>query len=158
MSTQKIGSNPVSELKRSRLCSGLLLTINVILSGIVFMMAFLHNGFEYRGILIYGVSISTFTIAIIDIIDVIKYRNHHCPLVSTSKAIRLTSALFSILFVETALLAQLGWNLPGNIQSLIIVLTGFLISFAVIFMSAFLIIRTTKELKKITKQQNNQGF
>lgn len=157
MVTQKIGTNPMSELKRSRLCSYLLLTINVVLSGIVFMMAFLHNGFEYRGILIYGLSISTFTIAIVDLIDIIKYRNYHCPLISTSKAIRLTSALFSILFVETSLLAQLGWNLSGDLQSKIIIMSGLGISIAVVLMSVYIIIQTTKKLKHIIIEQKNQG-
>lgn len=156
MHTQKIGDNQLSELKRSRLCALILLTINVILSGVVFMMAYLHNGFEYRGLLIYGIAISTFTLVIIDIVDVIKYRNYQCPLVSISKVIRMTSALFSILFIETSLLAQLGWNLSGDMQSFIIILTGFGISITVIFMSIYMIVRTTKEIKSRQLKQKNQ--
>ena len=144
----KIGEDPIAELKRSRLCSYILLTINFVLSNVVFMMAVKHNGFKYNGVFIYGIAIATFTIVVIDIIDLIKHRNHECSLVSVTKAIKMTSAMFSVLFLETALLAQLGFNLSQQLQSLIIILTGIVISIVVIFMSLYIIIQTKKEIDK----------
>ena len=112
------------------------------------MMAVQHNGFKYNGMFIYGIAIATFTIIVIDIIDLVKNRNHECSLIAVTKAIKMTSAMFSVLFLETALLAQLGFNLSEKVQSLIIILTGIVISAVVVFMSLYIIIQTRKAIEK----------
>ena len=148
MHSIKIGEDPIAELRRSRLCSYLLLTINFVLSNVVFMMAVQHNGFKYNGMFIYGIAIATFTIIVIDIVDLVKNRNHECSLIDVTKEIKMTSAMFSVLFLETALLAQLGFNLSEKVQSLIIILTGIVISAVVVFMSLYIIIQTKKAIEK----------
>lgn len=48
-----IGNNHLGELKRARLCAGILLTVNLVLSGAVLMMVYFNRGFQYQGFLIY---------------------------------------------------------------------------------------------------------
>ena len=55
-----IGKNRFKELRRSRLCGFILLTVNLFLSGAVLMILHQNKGFEYNGILIYVMAAYTF--------------------------------------------------------------------------------------------------
>ena len=44
----QIGESRLGELKRSRLCAFILMTVNLALSGVVLMMVYFNRGFKYR--------------------------------------------------------------------------------------------------------------
>lgn len=104
----KIGQNRLEELKRSRLCVMILMTINLVLLGAVLMILYQDRGFEYHGILIYVMALYTFYVTTFAIINIIKYRKYNSPIMSTSKVINLAAALVSMLSLETAMLSQFG--------------------------------------------------
>ena len=56
-----IGKDCLGELKRSRLCAMILLTVNFALSGAVLMILYQNKGFEYHGVLIYVMAAYTFS-------------------------------------------------------------------------------------------------
>ena len=144
-----LGENVLGEHKRSRICACILMTVNLLLSGAVLMMVYFDRGFEYEGMLIYVMAAYTFYITTMSIIDIVKYRKHASPIIATSTVIRLASALFSMLFLETAMLAQFGAETSAEFESTMIMATGGGISVIVVLMALNVIIHSTKEIKKL---------
>lgn len=142
-----IGKNHLAELKRARLCACILLTVNLSLSGAVLMMIFFDRGFQYQGFLIYVIAMYTFYITTTAIIDMVKYRKYKSPIISITKVIKMTSALFSMLFLETAMFAQFGAETSPVVKHIIIIATGAGISIVVVSISIYMIVRTTKDIK-----------
>lgn len=152
----KIGDNRRGELKRSVLCSVILLTLNFFLSGAVLMIVYQNKGFQYHGVLIYVMAAYTFYITTHAIIDLFKYRRYHSPVMTTAKIITLSAALVSMLSLETAMFAQFGAEMARNDQRLMIMLTGAGVSITVIIMSVYMILRSTKEMKEMRNNGNGK--
>ncbi len=144
----EIGKKRTEELKRSRLCSWILMTVNLALSGAVLMMVYHGRGFAYQGILIYVMALYTFYVTTTAIIDMVKYRKYKSPVMSTSTVIKLAAALVSMLFLETAMFAQFGGETSQSVKDIMIMATGGGISVIVVTMSVYTIVQATKELKK----------
>lgn len=53
----QIGKSRLGELKCSRLCAYILMTVNLALSGAVLMMVYFNRGFQYQGFLIYAMAV-----------------------------------------------------------------------------------------------------
>ncbi len=149
VSKTKIGKSRLGELKRSRLCAYILMTVNLALSGAVLMMVYHHRGFEYQGFLIYVMAMYTFYITTTAIIDIVKYRKYNSPVMSASKNIKLAAALVSMLSLETAMFSQFGGEMSPENERLMIILTGAGISVIVVTMAIYMIVRSTKEIKVI---------
>lgn len=147
-----IGTSRLGELKRSRLCAYILMTVNLALSGVVLMMVYYNRGFQYHGFLIYVMAMYTFYITTAAIIDIIKYRKYHSPVMSISKIIKLAAALFSMLFLETAMFSQFGGDTSPEMQRIMIMATGAGISVIVVTMSVYVIVRTTKEIHMLRQK------
>lgn len=143
-----IGTNHLGELKRARLCAYILLTVNMALSGAVLMMVYLNRGFQYQGFLIYVIAMYTFYITTTAIIDLVKYRKYKSPVMSITKVIKMASALFSMLFLETAMFAQFGSDTPDATKRIMIMITGAGISIAVVVMAIYMIVQTSKQIKQ----------
>lgn len=144
-----IGNNHLGELKRARQCACILMTVNLALSGAVLMMVFFDRGFQYQGFLIYVIALYTFYITVTAVIDMVKYRKYNSPILSITKVIKMTSALFSMLFLETAMFAQFGADTSPEVKRLMIMLTGAGISIAVVSMAIYMIVQTTKEIEEV---------
>jgi len=145
----KIGASILGEWKRSRICACILLLINLSLSGAVLMILFQHRGYDYPGILIYVMALYTFYATIHAIVNIIKYRKLGSPVMSTAKIVSLSAALVSMLNLETAMFAQFGADMPRQDQNLMIILTGAGISATVVTLSVMLIVKATKEIRRL---------
>lgn len=143
-----IGTNRLGELKRARLCACILLTVNIALSGAVLMMIFFNRGFQYQGFLIYVIATYTFYITTTAIIDMVKYRKYKSPVMSIIKVIKMASALFSMLFLETAMFAQFGADTPEETKQIMIMITGAGISITVIVMAVYMVVQTSRQIKQ----------
>lgn len=142
-----IGDNHLGELRRARLCAGILLTVNLSLSGAVLMMVFFDKGFQYQGFLIYVIALYAFYTTTTAIIDMVKYRKYKSPVMSITKVIKMASALFSMLFLETAMFAQFGADTPAETKRIMIMATGAGICVIVVTMAIYMIVQTSKEIK-----------
>ena len=118
------------------------------------MVVYQNRGYEYHGILIYVMALYTFYTAIHAILALIKYRSFESPVMSTAKVISMAAALVSMLNLETAMFAEFGADMAKADQQLMIMLTGAGISITVIAMAVNLIIRCTKEMKKMRSNKN----
>lgn len=149
VSRNAIGQSRLGELKRSRLCAYILMLVNLILTGAVLMMVTFDRGFSYQGILIYVMALYTFYITGSAIRDLIKYRKLGSPVMSASKIIKFAQALVSMLFLETAMFVQFGGEMKPENQRLMIMLTGGGIAVIVVVMAVYVIVRNTKEIRKM---------
>lgn len=152
--SHKIGTDRLGELNRARLCSFILLTINFMLSGSVLMILFENKGFEYHGFLIYAMAAYTFYMTTRAIINVVKHRKYHSPVMSITKIITLSAALVSMLSLETAMFSQFGGEMAAENQHLMIILTGAAVSITVVTMSVYMIVKCAKEIQNIRSTQN----
>ena len=143
----QIGASMAGEWKRSRICGGILLLVNLSLSGAVLMMLNYGRGYDYPGMLIYVMAAYTFYSTTHAIISMVKYRHLGSPVMSTAKIISLSAALVSMLNLETAMFTQFGEEMALRDQQIMIAATGAGISITVVALSVLLIHRATKELK-----------
>lgn len=150
-----IGKNRLRELKRSRLCGMILLAVNLVLSGAVLMILYQNRGYEYHGILIYAMAAYTFYITALAVVNIVKYRKYNSPVMSAAKYINLAAALVSMLSLETAMLSEFGRDTSPETRRLLIAATGAGVSVAVVSMSVYTIVRSTKEIRKI---RNNNSL
>ena len=146
---RKIGTDILSEWKRSRTCAYILLLINLSLSGAVLMILYQHKGYDYPGVMIYVMALYTFYSTIHAILDIVKYRKLGSPVMSTAKIVSLSGALVSMLNLETAMFAQFGGDMPIENQRVSIILTGAGVSITVVTLSVILIVNANKQIRRI---------
>ena len=144
----QLGKSRLKELKCARTCAYILMNVNLTLSGAVLMMVYYNRGFEYRGMLIYVMALYTFYITGAAIRECIKFRKFNSPVMSVSKVIKLAAALFSMLFLETAMFSQFGGDTSIEVQRTMIMVTGAGISVLVVTMAIYIIVRSAKEIKE----------
>lgn len=148
-----IGQDYLGELKNNVICSGILLTVNFVLSGAVLMILYQNRGFEYHGILIYVMAVYTFYITIHAIINLVKYRRYNSPVMTTTKAITFSAALVSMLSLETAMFSQFGQDMAPENKWLMIALTGAGVSITVVTMSIYMMVKSIQKIKRIKENQ-----
>lgn len=144
-----IGINRFKELRRSRLCGYILLTVNLALSGAVLMILYQNKGYEYHGILIYVMAAYTFYITTVAIVNLVKYRKLGSPVMSMTKIINMAAALVSMLSLETAMFSEFGKDMSTENKQIFIMLTGAGVSIIIVAMSVYSIIKNSKEIKQI---------
>lgn len=150
---KQIGENYLEELKRARICAYILMTVNLILSGVVLMMIYYNRGFHYQGVFIYVMAAYTFYVTMAAIMDLVKYRKYKSPIMSVSKIIKFAASLFSMLFLETAMFSQFGQDTPEQTKRMMIMATGAGICVIVVGMSMYMIVRSSREIKEYRKKE-----
>ena len=143
--------NPLRELKRARFCSGILLTVNLVLSALVLMMLYRPHEFGDMGFLIYVAALYTFSALAVSITGLIRFRKYKSPVLSVSRMINLTAALVSLLILETAMLSQFGGEMPLSTQNIFIAATGAGISIVIIVTALYMILKTTRMLRRLSQ-------
>lgn len=144
-----IGENRFKELRRSRLCGYILLTVNLTLLGAVLMILYQNKGYEYHGILIYVMAAYTFYITTVAIVNLVKYRKLGSPVMSMTKIISMAAALVSMLSLETAMFSEFGKDMSDENKQIFIMLTGAGVNIIIVAMSVYSIVKNSKEIKKI---------
>ena len=144
-----IGSNPLSQLRRARLCAYVLLLINLSLSACVLMILYSDRSFEYEGMLIYAAALYTFYSCIHAVADMPSYRKLG-PVAFAAKTVSLSSALVSMLALETAMFSQFGAEMPKQSQQLMVMLTGGAVALIIVGLSLLIITRSTRDIRRYT--------
>lgn len=141
----------ISQLKRYRFCGIVLLFMNQALTVIVVIVVKQNKGFEYAGFLIYAVAFYAFYAVIMSVINVVKFGKYGNPIMSAAKVINLTAALVSMLSLETAMLAQFGED-DVLFRHVMTSATGVGVCMIVLGMAVFMIVKSTKMIKNISKE------
>ena len=108
-----------------------------------------NRGFVYPGLLIYAMAAYAFYAVTIAIVNIVKTRKHKSPILSAAKAINLVAAMVSILSLTTAMLSQFGGDDDPMFRRVMTAATGGGVCTIVIAMAIYMIVRATKNLKKI---------
>lgn len=145
--SRPIGEDISSELRYYRVCGIILLFMNQALVGIIVAMVTQNRGFSYSGQLIYMMALYTFYITIAAVVNLVKFRKHGSPILSAAKVISLTAALVSMLSLETAMLAQFGQD-EEEFRRIMIGAFGGAVCAVVLAMAIYMIVRSTKQLRK----------
>jgi len=140
------------EHKCVRICSVLLMILNLSLSTLTFRMVIRGDGYSYPGFMIYAVAAYTFYSVTISLIDAIKHRKHESPLFLASKAISLATALVSLLTLETAMLAEFGND--EAFRKTMTAATSAGVCTLILALSVFMLVSSSREIKKLSKEQN----
>lgn len=140
----------MTELCRYRLCGAILLLMNLALGVIVAFMVHQNRGYKYPGMLIYAMAAYSFYAIAAAAVNVVKFRRRGSPILSAAKAVSLVAAMVSILSLETAMLAQFGGGDP-LFRKAMTGATGCGVCVIVLGMAVYMLVKSTKELKKLEK-------
>lgn len=123
----------------------LMFLLNVAMVGMIVLMIKNGESAEYPGFIIFAQAGYTFYILIFAIINIIKYRKDHSPIVAASKSINLVAAVMSMFILQVAMINQFGVESDASFKSIINVITGSVTSFVTIGIAIFMIINSKKK-------------
>lgn len=146
------GKDQISEYKQYRICGVVLMVLNLALTGMVILVVVKNYSYSYPGTMIYAIGAYTFYNIITAIINVVKFRRQNSPALSSAKIINLASALVSMLALETAMLSQFGSSESPLFRQAMISATGGFVCLIVLSTAVYMIIRATKNLKRLKQQ------
>lgn len=98
-------------------------------------------------IIIYAIAGYTFYSVINAVCNLIKTRKKKKPALSALKIISLTSALVSVLSLETAMISTFGGDDKSNFRNMITKITGGIICTIILGMAVYMIFKGNKLLK-----------
>ncbi len=147
-----IGENRSKEFKIAKRCGIILLLLNIVLSLILFFMVYWERGYSYPGMLIYVMAFYSFYSVTAAIVNLIKYRKYGSPVLLSWKVISLTSALVSILSLESAMLSAFGNPDDRSFRHIMTLLTGIGVIISVTAMAVFMISKSNRELSRKNKK------
>lgn len=134
------------EFRRYRACGIILLFMNQALAGIVIFIVYCNKGFEYSGILIYAIAMYAFYAFTTAIINIVKFRKLHSPVLSAAKIINFVAAMVSMLSLTTAMLARYGKN-DIHFRAVMTGAVGGTVCTITIFIAIFMILKANINLK-----------
>ena len=144
----EVGKNIENEYKKLKLTGIILLFLNLILTGMIVLIIRQNQKITYAGFIIYIVAMYDFYLIISAVINVIKYRKDHSPLLASSKCINLTVAMISMISLEVAMVSQFGAN-DSEFKMIMTSIMGFVVCIINTSMSIYMIVRANKKLKSI---------
>lgn len=138
-------SNDKKQLSQYRNTGILMFLLNSAMVGMIVLM--IRNGESaiYPGFIIYAQAAYTFYILTISIINVIRYRKDHSPLIASSKSINLVSAIMSLFILQVAMINEFGGD--EQFKLIINTITGTLTSIITIGIAIFMIMNSKNDKK-----------
>lgn len=143
------GSDRLAEYRRYRFCGVTMLVMNQALVAIVTFIVFQNRGFTHNSIIVITMAVYTFASISMAIRNLIKFRRYDSPVLSAAKVLSFTSALVSLLSLETAMIAAFGQDNSALFRRVITASTGFAVCALELAMAIIMIIRSTREMKKL---------
>lgn len=143
------GRDPCRELRCYRATGFFLAVLDLALSVIATQIVRDGYGYNYPGILIYVVALHAFYSLILSVVNTIKFRKLHSPILSAAKAVNLTTAVVSIFSLETAMLTQFG---EGQVEFRLIMTacTAFAVCAIVLGMAVYMVVSANKKQRRIS--------
>ena len=132
-----------------RLCGIFLAVMHLALAVIVYFIVQLGYGFHYHAIHTIAMEAYAFTAVTMAIVNAVRYRKYHQPLLSAGKAVGMAAALVSMLSLETAMLNAFGSESAEGFRRAMTLATGTGVCALVLGIGIYMIVRSTKALRKI---------
>lgn len=131
------------ELRYYRTTGIFLLLLDLALSGVVIQIVRDGYGSNYPGMLIYVAAAHAFYSLTLAIVNAVKFRRFHSPVLSAAKAVNLTTALVSMFNLETAMIDQFGAE-QVYFRLVMTASTAVAVCAIVLAMAAFMVISSTR--------------
>ena len=150
------GENMRLELLRYRTCGWIFLLMNLALTLIVFFMLYWNRTFTHHMITAIAMAAYTFASFTMAIVNVVKYKKYNSPVFSASKAISLAAACVSMLTLTSTMLTAFDDGTMDMLtHKLLLGGVGFAVSGVVVAMAIYMIVKSTKKLKKMNIEVQN---
>lgn len=120
----------------------LMFLLNAAMVVMIILMLRHNQSVEYPGFIIFAQAAYTFYILTFAIINAIKYRHNHKPLISASKAINLVGAIMSMFILQIAMVNEFG-NM--NDMKILNILSGAVTSMITIGVAIYMLINSRKK-------------
>lgn len=142
--------NAVRELRSYRATGLFLFGLDLALSVIATQIVMGGYGSNYPGMLIYVAAFHTFYSLTVAIVNTVRYRRFHSPVLSAAKAVNLTTALVSMFNLETAMIAQFGAE-QVYFRFIMTACTAFAVCAIVLGTAISMVISSTQKLRRLSK-------
>lgn len=143
------------ENKRYVLCGWLLLLMNLALAVVVTFLIIWEQSVKHHMITTIAMATFTFLTFTFAIIDLVRYRKYQSPIYSSAKIINLIAGCVSMLTLETAMLTTFGTTESPLFRQIILAATGVAVIGLAIVMALIMIIKGSRQLKKITPPESS---
>lgn len=120
----------------------LMFLLNSAMVGMIILMIRDGNSAVYPGFVIYAQAAYTFYVLTFAIINIIKYRKDHSPIIAASKSINLVASIMSMFILQVAMINQFGEH--GNFETIINSFTATITSIVTIGIAIFMVINSKK--------------
>lgn len=151
------GEKMHKELVIYRFCGWVFLLMNIALSAMMLYMIDHNTTFKHHEITTITMAAYTFFTFTKAIIDIIKYRKYESPIFSAAKAVSLTAASVSMLTLESTMLATFSDGSMTDVEkNIFMMISGAAISVFIIAMALYMIVQSTKKMKLLNNQNNNE--
>ncbi|MCD8118006.1 MAG: hypothetical protein LUE29_00695 [Lachnospiraceae bacterium] len=127
------------EWQKYRNCGRILLLLNVVLIAECVYIVYKKQSYHYDGMLIYAMAAMAFYSLISAIVHLIRYRKYKSPVLSAVKVINLTTAMVTMLALETAMIAQFGGEGQENFRRNMTSMTAAVVCAVELVMAVFMI-------------------
>lgn len=120
----------------------LMFLLNVAMVGMIVLMIRNGESATYPGFIIYAQAGYTFYILITAVINIVKYRKDHTPLIAASKSINLVAAVMSMFILQVAMINQFGVDSDASFKAIINTISGSVASLVTIGIAIFMLINS----------------
>lgn len=145
-----------TELKKwrsYRLCGALMLFLGITMAGMSIQMVRDNMVYHYHEYIIYLLALYTFCITITAVINAVKSGRLNDPVLSASKNITLTSALMSVLVLQTAMIEEFGEN-ELVFRTVMNTVTGAAVNLAALGIAVHMIVNGTLQIRRVKNGDN----
>lgn len=131
------------ELRRYRMTGWLLFLLDAALALLSTMIVVSGRGYSYPGTLVYAVALHAFYSLTLAIVNAVRYRKFHSPILSAAKAVNLTTAFVAMLSLETALINKFGAD-QLHFRLVMTSCTAFAVCILVLGSAVYMVIKSRK--------------
>ena len=149
--SNKAGEDMLSELNRFKICGIFLLLLNTALSAITLFRAFGTYNLPSNDAIALIFAVFTISLFALSIKNIIKYRKYNSPILFAAKLISFSSALVSMLSLETAIIGRYAESIPYNTQRIISTASSFLVLTIIGCIGILMIIKSQRAIIKLKK-------
>ena len=125
----------------------MLALMNIALIGVVILVLHQEGSFDYAGMMIYVMAMYAFYVTVMAVVNLVRYRKYHSPVMSAAKAVNLAAALVSMLSLEIGMLNQFGTESEAAFREIMIAATGGMVCAIVAGSGIYMVVRASKALK-----------
>lgn len=141
-----IGQDVSGEYRLYRRCGAVLAIMHIALAVMVFYMVHQGRGFFHHRITTIAIAAYTFFSLTLALVNLVRYRKFHSPLLSAAKAVSLAAALVSMLTLETAMLNAFGSAEEMAFRRTMTASSGGVICLLILGMGLFMIAKANRAL------------